>query len=642
MELKGLITFLRRWLWLLTFSGLLGGGGAYVISFYQTPLYEASTKVMIIKANENSIISDLTILNDQELAETYIALLTTKPVLEAASEQLRFTVQADQISAQQLPKTQLVEVIVEDNNPHQAAFIANTLVEALISQNELLQKNRFAASEESLQAQIAQIEAQIASLQSHTTQGDVGNLVTQQEQENVLQEYIFALQDKIASLELEISALSFTPNTGEKETLHTDEQIALLQEKRKQLAQLQVALDFAKQNYFVLLPLSNQQEIISGGTGQSQQESDLALYRQIYTTLLTNYETIRLARLQSVPDVVQVEPASPPVVPIHPRPLLNTFFGSFAGLLIMAGFTFLKEYLDDTLKTPSDITNVLNLPVIGYIASFTKMKNEESLPFIVKHPRSTITEAFRRIRTNLEFANVDKPLKTILITSVGVGEGKTTVAANLAAVMAQGSKKVVLMDCDLHRPRIHRIFGVSNATGLSDFFRGQSDFSQSVCIGKEETLTVITSGYLPPNPAELLGSERMAQFLVQQKETADVIIIDSPPFLVSDAMVLAARVDGVIIVIQPGHTHAEAAEDMVEQLLRAGAPIIGVVLNRLPTRGMAYYGNYHHYYSSYYYSDSEQQDSRVESPNGQIHKDYYSNKATQIFKLMKASFLRNK
>ena len=277
--------------------------------------------------------------------------------------------------------------------------------------------------------------------------------------------------------------------------------------------------------------------------------------------------------------------------------------------MLAAGIAFLVEYLDDTLKTMEDIERVLQLPVVGYIAQIQyDSKNEESL-YVTRQPRSPVSEAFRLLRTNLEFAGVDRPLRRILVTSAGPAEGKTTIAVNLAAIMAQGGKRVTLVDADLRRPTVHRFLGLSNKVGLSDLFRGAASVRMvSQQVEDVETVSVLTSGSLPPNPTELLASVRMEQILQEAEQEADILILDSPPSLVADVQVLASKVDGVILVIYPGHTQEDAALATLEMLNRAGARTLGVVLNRIPRDRSDYYGGYRHYspyYSGYHYYHSD-------------------------------------
>jgi capsular exopolysaccharide synthesis family protein len=312
----------------------------------------------------------------------------------------------------------------------------------------------------------------------------------------------------------------------------------------------------------------------------------------LYSTLLSNYEAVRLARLQNTPNVVQVEKATPPGAPVQAGPYRNVILGALIGLLATGAIAFTLEYLDDTLKTPQDIANVLGLPVVGYVVNESSIGKSEGMPYVATHPRSPMAETFRTLRTNLEFASVDKPLKTILVTSPGTGEGKTTVAINLAAAMAQANKRVILLEGDLRRPRIHQALAMSNQFGLTDVFRGQMDIRDVARYSKVKDMAVITSGSLPPNPAELLGSARMATILSRLVETASVVIIDSPPFVVADSTVLSAKVDGVLLVIRPGKTSAEAARAMLAQFDRAGARVVGVVLNRVSRKNGSYYGYY--------------------------------------------------
>jgi capsular exopolysaccharide synthesis family protein len=223
--------------------------------------------------------------------------------------------------------------------------------------------------------------------------------------------------------------------------------------------------------------------------------------------------------------------------------------------------------------------------------------------FVADQPRSPVSEAFRALRTNLEFSSVDSPLKTILVSSSGEGEGKTTVASNLAIILSQGGKKVLLLDADLRRPNVHKQFSIPNRVGLSDLIRGRMDVEDVIQVPENiKKLSIITSGSLPPNPAELLGSLKMGLILDSLKSIFDVIVIDTPPMLVSDAQILSSRVDGILFVVRPGKTHIDVAKSPLEELKRIDARVVGVVLNRIPRNRGYYYGGYR-YYSPYYSSN---------------------------------------
>ena len=597
MELKLIGQMLRRWSWLLVIGLLIGGGLGYAVSIYQTPEYLASTKILVMEPLGDNV-SNVNALNDKELAETYMQLLTTQPILESVSQQVGVTVKESQIKATRVRDTGLLEVTVRDTDAQRAALTANVLVEVLIEYNEALQKSRFSSSEQSLELQVGEIETELGRLETNIEQRSEESLEVQrlasEQKRTELESQIFTLQGEIARLEQDIDDLTPEALPNQLPPPLTLEQRNQLNEKRTQLAQKEFQLDLAQESYFrIVLPENYSAALIEDPTNlQNLEQANLELYRQLYSTLLSNYEAVRLARLQNTPNVVQVEKALPPTIPIQAGPLRNIILGAIIGLLITGIIAFTLEYMDDTLKTPQDIANVLGLPVVGYVVNESGMDKNEGTPYVSANPRSPMAETFRTLRTNLEFASVDKSLKTILVTSPGAGEGKTTVATNLAAVMAQANKRVILLEGDLRRPRVHRALGMSNQIGLSDVFRGQLDIRDVARYSKVKDLAVITSGSLPPNPAELLGSARMGQILARLVESASVVIIDSPPFVVTDSTVLAAKVDGVLLVMQPGKTHAEAAKTMIAQLNRAGAHVVGVVLNRVSRKTSSYYGYY--------------------------------------------------
>ena len=572
MELRQYLQIAKRWAWLLVLGLVLGAAGGYIGTTYQTPIYKSSTKILVSRSPEQNS-TDFAYLNDQQLAQTYIQLLTTQPVLDAVSEKLGFSVKSDQISAQLVSNTQLIQLSVEDVDPDQAADICNTLVEELISQNEELQTSRFTTSEESLKAQLSQVEAQITTVQGEIADISEEALLTQREE---VQSEIDKLGSQILEVQKEITEISpqAAQNDSKATTNLSPEKTSLLQEKQLRLEQLQSTLDFYQSIYLNLVGKGGSS--LTGDNDQlNQLQSTLALYQEIYGNLLNSYESIRLARLQNTPNVVQVEVAAPNYRPIRPQPLNNVGLGGAVGLMIAAGIVFLIEYLDDTIKTPDDITRLFDLPVIGYIAEMSQDKNGKGFVYVNEEPRSPVTEAFRSLRTNIEFAGVDQPLKTIMVASANPSEGKTTIAVNLAMVFAQNGKDVVIVDADLRRPKVHRLLGISNRAGLSDVFLNSRTRQAIERPWKDTKLSVITSGSLPPNPSELLASGRMLRFIESLKTEKEISIIDSPPFVVSDASVLASKVDGVILVIQPGKTHTDSIQAAVRTTDAGGCKGVG-------------------------------------------------------------------
>jgi polysaccharide biosynthesis transport protein len=327
-------------------------------------------------------------------------------------------------------------------------------------------------------------------------------------------------------------------------------------------------------------------------------ETKKNLLQSNYATLVSNTQSGALNTL------TLVEPATLPIRPIGPNKPLIIFLVSTIGFVLAALTAHLLEYMDRSIKTPEDIERVLNLPVIGYIGEMDI--RQDSWAYMVKKPRSPIAEAFRSMRTNIEFAGVDQPLKTILVTSADAEDGKTTVASNLALAMGHGDNKVVLMDADMRRGTLHNLLELSPQPGLSEIFRDRIDLVQAMRYVREYSLNVITSGQPPANPSDLLASKKMEQILKGLEEITDTVIIDGPPAIVSDAAVLASKVDGVLLVIRPGQTREEVARAMLEQMRRVGANVIGVALNRIPRRSAEYYGGFQYLspaYTGKYYSD---------------------------------------
>lgn len=597
MEIKDYLSMARRWVWLLVIGLILGAVGGFIGSIFQTPIYQASTQILVLRASQTDKNTD-TYLSDQQLVQTYIQLLTTRPVLEGASALLGYSVDKSQVSVQQIGSMQAIKLTVEDANPQRAADIANILVQVLITQNEQIQTGRYTLTEQSIQAQITQVQAQIS--QMGTELQNVSAETVQQQLKQV-EAQIATMQTEVAQLQNEIFTL--TPPT-------TTEQQALLSEKQARLNQIQPVLMLSQQIYTDLVVLGKPSESQDSATRLSQLQTTMQLYQEIYINLLNNLEAVRLARLQNTPNVVSIEAAVVPIKPIRPKPITNTGLAAAVGLMLAGGIVFLIEYLDDTIRTPDDVERILKLPIIGYIGNISVSKSETVDMHVVKHPRSPIAEAFRSLRTNLEYANVDRPLSRILVASSGPGEGKSTIASNLAAIISQGGKRVLLIDADMRRPRIHSIFGIPNHVGLSSLFRGNMTVRSAMRPAPGlVNVFIITSGNLPPNPTELLASARMDQILQEASREVDVVVVDSPPSLVADYQVLSTKMDGVIMVIQPGITHADNASAMLDQLGRVNAAVFGIVLNRIP-RNSYHYGGYH-YYSAYskrggYYDQTEQ------------------------------------
>lgn len=591
MEIKQYLSIVKHWLWLLVLGIILGSVAAFVFSITQDKVYQSVARVQVMSA-PGSTQSGNTFYTDTQLANTYVQTLKTSSILEEVGNQLGVSVSPKQVTTRIIGDTQLIDILVEETNPQMAADIANRIVEVFIAKNNELQAGRFLESEKSLQGQIETIDQQIVSLQQQST-----TLETTQVKESTAkaQEEIQRLQEDMIILQAEIDPLV---NLPPRKTLTPEERI-LLNDKQLRMEQMQKTYELYQEIYANLVVLGNAPQSSADAQETSQVQSTLALYEQIRANLLGSYEDVRLSRLNSTSNIVQIEQAKPDAKPIRPQTARNTGMGAALGLLLAAGIVFVIEYLDDTLKTADQITEVLGFPVLGYIA---EMLEDKDKLYVKEHPRSPVSESFRILRTNIGFAGVDSPIHSLLVVSPNPSEGKSTVASNLAITYAMSGKRVLLIDADMRRPRIHKILGFSNRYGLSDMFINGITLEKLGQKWEDTTLTVVTSGSIPPNPSDLLSSHTMASALEEAQKKFDLVIVDSPPFLVSDPSVLAAKMDGVLVLVYPGKTPIDSAVATISQLQRAGARILGIAMNRIP-RNRAYYYGSHRYNYQYYQSD---------------------------------------
>lgn len=228
------------------------------------------------------------------------------------------------------------------------------------------------------------------------------------------------------------------------------------------------------------------------------------------------------------------------------------------------------------------------------LARSSKRKEEQRRSLItLKQPKSPVSEQYRTVRTNIEFSTIDKDIKTLLVTSAGPAEGKSTTTNNLAVVFAQQGKKVLLIDGDLRKPTAHYSFQIENYVGLTNVLTKQSTLEKAIHVTEQENLYVLTSGPIPPNPAEILGSHAMDDLLAQVTKEFDLVVFDSPPVLaVTDAQVLANKSDGVVLVVNSGKTNNDAALKAKEFLVNAKAKLLGVILNNRKQKDSQYYYYY--------------------------------------------------
>jgi capsular exopolysaccharide synthesis family protein len=329
---------------------------------------------------------------------------------------------------------------------------------------------------------------------------------------------------------------------------------------------------------------------------QSRLQTSLNEFHNSYATLLKSFEEVRLAEAQSTSDVIVAEAATA-ARKIRPNTIPNTILAGIAGLFLAIGVAFLIEYLDDSIKTTEQVETVEGLSTLGIISKVKVSTNADRL-ITLSNTSSPVAEAYRILRANIEFSEVDNSIRTLVITSGQSGEGKSTTAANLAIAMAQNGRRVILVDTDLRRPAIHQYFQRSNVKGVTSLLLDQSGSAQDYLTPTDlPNLSLMASGPLPPNPAELLGSRRMLELIEELKLLADIIIFDSSPVLpVVDATLLARACDATIIVVNSGFTRLGVLKKTYNQLLQSGTRLLGVVLNRVSSSHSTYYFYYYYTY----------------------------------------------
>jgi non-specific protein-tyrosine kinase len=538
MELRQYVAIAWRWSWLLILGAVLAGLAAFVVSQLQTPQYQATTTMLVNQSQAGSGQSYNDVLANQQLSKTYGQIVTSSLVLQPVAEWAGLTYDElrAMVSAGVRRDTQLIDITVRDTDPERAAVLANQIGEAFAEQIQNAQLTQQTQAKNDLDQQSAFVQG-------------------------------------------------------------------VIQERRDELQTLN-AMPAG-------MPESQRQTRIS------IVNSEISDLHERLEQLNDNLQDLRVESLKSTNSVTPVNEARAPSSPVSPRTMFNTVLGALVGLIIAAGFAAVFEYLDDTVKSAADVSRVTGFVTLGTIQRFADVSSGRRFRKSVREQASTsktgktgspsgqivtvtnehspTDEAYRMVRTNLEFARSGRPNRTMLITSALPGEGKSTTSANLAIAMAQTGRRVVLVDADLRRPSLHRVFGVPNATGLSTLFVMDNPTLVGLLRPTPiETLQLLPSGPLPPNPVELMASDRMEEIITLLTGEADFVIFDSPPLLsVADSVTLAARLDGVVLVVDAGRTRSGLLARAAELLNQAHAHVWGVVLNRVKARSSE---GYYYYY----------------------------------------------
>jgi capsular exopolysaccharide synthesis family protein len=322
-------------------------------------------------------------------------------------------------------------------------------------------------------------------------------------------------------------------------------------------------------------------------------QRDAATNRQIFDSLLQRAKETGVSAELKTSNIRVVDAAETPRRPASPNAPTNLLLGFFGGLTLSLGLTFFFEYLDNRIKTPEEVKAHLGLPFLGMVPAL--FGHDGSDPLMNNGVPQNFSEAFRAIRTNVLFSSTEDGPKTLVVTSTAPGEGKTLVATNLAISLAQASLRVLIVDADMRKPRVHGVFDQPQEPGLSNVLVGNAKASESVRSTNVPGLWALSAGMLPPNPAELLGSKRFKEFVTTLGQHFDWVIIDTPPVMaVTDSVIAGNVVQGIVFVLGAEMTSRHTAQRAVEQLANSKGKFVGAILNRVDLQHHGYY------YSQYY------------------------------------------
>jgi polysaccharide biosynthesis transport protein len=579
-----------------------------------------------------------------------------RPADETTEQSRTIDTFLDDLTVAPIRNSRLVDIKYRSSDPALATEIVNALARNYIEQSL---EYKFMASKEAtdwlgerLAEQRKQVEAAESKLQAYREKNDAISLedrenivvqkladlnaaVTRAKTERIQKESMFnqlrAIQDNAAALDTFPAILSNSFIQGQKSELaQLQQQQAQLSDKYGdkhpeivknksaiQAAQMKLQTEISKivqsvrTEYQAALAQENS---LAAALGQQKGEA-LAMNRkaidysvldrevqsskQLYESLMQRAKETGVSSELKSSNIRVIDAAERPRKPVAPRKALNMMLGLLSGSILAFGLAFFFEYLDSRIKSPDELKIHLGLASLGMVPALEAKAWKGKEPLIHQGVPPGFAEAFRTIRTNVLFSAADEGSRTIVVTSTGPGEGKTMVASNLAIGFAQAGQRVLLIDADMRRPRVHDVFGQKQEPGLSNLMVGNAKASDTVHKTAVPGLWVLTAGHTPPNPAELLGSQRFREFLNSLKEHFDLILVDSPPVMaVTDAAITAHTASGVVFVVGAEMTSRHAARAAVEQLETSRAHFVGAILNRVELEKNAYY--YSHYYRREY------------------------------------------
>jgi capsular exopolysaccharide synthesis family protein len=571
MEIKDLLSLMWRNVRFLILGIALGAAIGILVTELEPPVYEATTKALVSRARQQSG-ADMLPLSDEQLLAINLQLAKAQSVLDIVSARLESRVDADSIQVSAVPNTLILQIKVQDANPIRAAAIANLLIETLIQQNESLLSGRYVVFEDSINSQIDHVQKQIDSLQAEAGEITDANI---QEQLAQVNQQIDQIKVEISTLEEEIARFPASPTALDSASLGA---------KQTQLDQFHTLMNLYQQ---IQANLTFTGKPGQGGSGLDNPrlesiQSALGLYQQIYLNLISSRELVRLARMQSKQNVVQLVSAIAPNRPIRPMPVLYILVAALVGLSISAAAILIVDQFDNSLEAPSQTETLLGIPLMGIVLDTNPSRDEL---VTISAPYSMEAEAFRVLASCMDIKGAGKSIRTLLVANAAPLENKTSIAANLAVVNAQQGKKVILVDGDLKHPHLHNFFRIENRKGLTDLIHGRSDIkSVSHAVGNIEGLSLVPGGIIENQSTGWLDAERLSQLLLGLRDHADLVIVDGSPPDSANVQVFASQMNAVLLIIRLGKTRIDSAQDTLKRFQLIGGKVIGAVINRSPRK----------------------------------------------------------
>jgi succinoglycan biosynthesis transport protein ExoP len=531
LELRDYIGIIRRRKWYIIVPATVIVVATLVASVLTTPIYQASTDIMIALSSQSAAVADVAVpaVDPQRELQTQMQVILSKPVAEEVVRRLGLNTGPEaiqsRIGAQILGQTNIIRVTARHPSPAMARDLANNVAGTYIDLRRKAALDNYAKQAADIQQKLDEATVELKKA-----------------------------EDELAA--------AIAGARGERVDIGQQAAVQSIASRRDQIATVQ---NFWKTALDKL---------------------------QIQSGLQTSSAEI-------------VSPAVLPTSPVEPRLGRQMAFALAISLILGTALAFVVDYLDDSIRSKEEAAKAFSAPILGMVPRAQNWTDRsEAMLASLRDPASTIAETYRSIRTNLQFSLLDSDRRVLIVSSASKGEGKSSTVSNLAVVLAQSGKSVIVVDADLRRPRIHRFFHLSNAQGLTTAIlaeRPLADLLQRPRLaGSPPNLLVLTSGPVPPNPADLLGSQRMSDIIESLAKLADFVLVDTPPIIaLSDAAVLAPKADGVILVARATKSSRRTARYTKERVDAAGGKLIGVVLNEVtPAFGEA---GYYYYYDYYYY-----------------------------------------